>query len=153
MGCVLVTWGSKLAIEATAARLLDTPRGGSYLLAYTSSAVILCAVALLTLFAKMQVRGVARFTRFFAPLAFGVYLLHEEHLVHEHIIVGRFAPLTTLHPLLIPLAAVTCALAIWLSCSLVDHLRLRLFAALRVRERCEAFDAWVAPKARHLLRL
>lgn len=97
--------------------------------------------------------GVAQLTCFFSSLAFGVYLLHEEPLVREHLVSGRFAPRATLHPLLVPLAAVACALAIWLACSLVDHLRLRLFDALRVRERCEAFDAWVSPKARRLLRL
>ncbi|HBL41514.1 MAG TPA: hypothetical protein DDY98_08155 [Ruminococcaceae bacterium] len=77
-----------------------------------------------------------KFIRFFAPVSFGVYLLHEEPLMRAAFITDKFKPLINLSPLLIIPAIVGFALAIWLVGSLVDRVRLAVFNLFHIKQFC-----------------
>ncbi len=141
--CVLFTWLSKFVIDKGACWILGEPKGGTYLIRYTSPTILLCAVFLLLFFAKLSVKGVwKKLIAFFAPVSFGVYLIHEEPLIREHFITGRFAGYSSLPPLLAVLAVLGTAFGLWLVCSLIDRVRLALFDVLKVKEKCADLESF-----------
>jgi hypothetical protein len=71
---------------------------------------------------------------FFAPITFGVYLIHEEPLIRDNFINGRFKEYLQFNPVVMVLLVLGTAFAIWLVCSLIDKLRLKLFEVLKVKQ-------------------
>jgi hypothetical protein len=71
---------------------------------------------------------------FFAPIAFGVYLIHEEPLIRDNFINGRFKEYLQFNPVVMVLLVLATAFAIWFICSLIDRLRLKLFEVLKVKQ-------------------
>lgn len=115
------------------------------LLSFINPLVLLNSVCLLVLFSRFSCRNksVRSVVGFFAPLTFGVYLIH----VHNTCWVwldGRFRFLARL-PLwqMLP-ALLGCALAIYLTCSALDWLRRAAFRLCRVPALC----AWLEDRAK-----
>ncbi|MDO4798579.1 MAG: hypothetical protein Q4A01_11250 [Coriobacteriales bacterium] len=134
--------------ESLASVFLDEPRYGGLLLDYTSPAVVCSAVGLMLLFSRVRVEGLsARVVGFCAPLCFGVYLLHQEPLVREYLIAGRFAGYADLGPASAVLAVLGTAAAIFVVGILVDAVRARIFALARVDAVCD----WVGGRIDRLL--
>ncbi len=137
----VLNWGVKLGAELLTGLILGTPKQDGYLLSYTSPTMVLSAVLLLLLFSRMKLSGRwTAFVKFFAPAAFGVYLLHEEPLIREALILPLGAQIGKLNPVLMLLAVVAGAATIWLVGSLVDKFRIWLFNLLRIREKCQALE-------------
>lgn len=140
-----MTWLSKLCIELLTNRIFHTPKGGNYLVEYTSPTIVLCSIFLFLFFVNLKINnrwiGVIRL---FSPLTFGVYLIHEEPLIRSALISNRFESYASMPPMRMALAAVGTAIGIWLTCSLVDWLRLQLFNLLKVKTLCEALTEKVA---------
>ena len=114
-----------------------TALGSIQLANYVNPLQLVNGVCLLVLFSRLPCRskGVRNVIRFFAPLSFGVYLIH----VHNTCWVwleGRFRFLTGL-PLwqMLP-ALLGCALAIYLVCSGLDWLRCLAFRLCRISRLC-----------------
>lgn len=70
------------------------------------------------------------------------YLFHEEPLVRENIIQDAFVCYLDFSPVLMVLAVIGTAIAIWFAGSLVDKIRLKLFDWLKVRKLC----VWIEDK-------
>jgi len=131
--CVLITWLSKLCIELVTNAVFGTPKFGKYLISYTSPTILLCAVFLLLYFSNLKCRRIEKRIRFFAPVSFGVYLLHDEPLIRGRFISGAFAGYGARNPFFMAAAVVGTALCIWLIGSVVDHVRLQLFHWLKIK--------------------
>lgn len=145
---ILVTWVSKLVIEYLTTQILGEPKLGNYLVSYTSPTIIATAVILLLLFAGMSVKqSWVRFISFFSPLTFGVYLFHEEPLLHAAFITEHFRWIGALNPILIPATIIGISLFIWLIGSLADKVRTILFKRLNVSALC----VWLEEKWETLL--
>lgn len=139
--CVLITWGGKLALSGRA----EDVRYGEVLVSYTSPAILLAALMLLLGFSRLSLRGPwKKAVAFFAPAAFGVYLIHEEPLIRDTLMVGRFAGYLQLSPPGMVLSVLGTAFAIWLICSLIDRARLMLFSALKIRQLSDAIERFCA---------
>lgn len=146
-GAVLLTWGLKIGVE------FFLPNGisghaipHSFLYSYLSSTVVLSAVALLTLFSRMRIRGGAvRSIGFFAPLSFGVYLIHEHPLFREYCFVPFCDKISEWFGSGVAFAIVPLAVLIFVALTLVDYLRLRLFGLLRLRQRLSALEQKLFP--------
>ena len=133
--CVIVTWLSKAFIEVVTKILFGQPKGGNYLLAYTSPTMVLCSVFLLLFFANIKCgKKLTGFIKIFAPLSFGVYLFHEESLIRDNFINNAFIGYLSLNPFIMVLAVLGTAIFIWLIGSLVDKIRLSIFKLLRVKQ-------------------
>ena len=146
--CVVLTWFSKFGIEIVTSKLLREPKYGGYFVSYTSPTIVLSAVFLLLLFAKLSFTPKAvRFITFVAPVSFDVYLLHEEPLIRSLLINGRFEHFKNLHPILMLGAVIGTALGIWLIGSLVGRLRLAVFKLCRVQKISE----WLERKGKSVL--
>ena len=68
----------------------------------------------------------------FAPVSFGVYLLHAEPLMWDHFLSDAFTWAVRYNAVVTCLIAIGAALAIWLAGSLVDHVRRLLSFNLRL---------------------
>ena len=148
IGSILITWASKLAIEYLTTRILGEPKLGNYLVSYTSPTIIAMAVILLLLFAGANIKqSWVRFIVFFSPLTFGVYLFHEEPLLHAAFITEHFRWIGALNPFLIPIVLIAISLSIWLIGSMVDKARTILFRRLKVSALC----VWLEGKWEMLL--
>lgn len=70
-----------------------------------------------------------------------MYLLHEEPLVREHLIVGRFVGYARFGPLSAVLAVLGTAATIFVVGILVDAVRVWLFRFARVDALCDCVGA------------
>lgn len=135
--CVIFTWLTKFVTELLNLKITGTLKESTNLISYVSPAVVLCSVFLLLFFSRLTCKkGLVKFIRFFAPASFGVYLLHDEPLVREHLISGSFRCNVTFNPFFMVLMVLVTALDIWLAGSIADKIRLRIFELLRVKKFC-----------------
>lgn len=129
---VLVTWGIDLA-EAYGVGI-PLPN----MLVYTSPAMLLAGVALLTAFSAFRLPApVGKAVRLCAPLSFGVYLIHAHPLVWTYLFEGRFAAFADYPAYLLAFAVIGAAAAVYAGCTVIDAARAWLFRILRVRKGCE----------------
>lgn len=129
LGAVLLAWGGMLVYSARSLDSTGVLPVGDPFLQYMSPFILLAGTALF-LFCKqlrLKNRGVLALIRFFAPVSFGVYLIHANPVVWTHLLTGIMTPLLALPaPAYLGLVLLI-ALGIYLACSLIDALRLRLF--------------------------
>lgn len=141
VGCVLITWISKCGVELITKKPLGDGAYTSPLVSYVSPTVLLSAIALLLLFSNICLnKTVTRIVSFFAPLTFGVYLIHEEPLVRQYLVAQRFAIYGELSPVFTVFCVLGTAVGIWLLCSLMDFVRAYLFKLLRIKEICNRIE-------------
>jgi len=146
-GCILLSWGEQPVTEWIAAWGFPYTLSGSHLLYYCSPTILAASTALLVLFSRFRFGAMSKkVISFFSPLAFSVYLIHVQPQIWTHFIKDRFAAFADMSALLMMLSAVGTAFGIWLICSLIDAVRLRLFRLLKVRERCGRLDGWLQRK-------
>lgn len=130
--CTCLTWLAKLAAELVTNRLYGAPSHGDFYVNYTAPFVLFSAISLVCVFARLQIKKpMQKIIRFFAPVSFGVYLLHVEPLIWEHVLNNAFTGFTQYHPVIMCVAVIGAALGIWLTGSLVDWIRLLLFSTIR----------------------
>lgn len=129
---------SMIAVERFAAYKIMPLLFGEVMLEslfYSNNSIMTAAasIALLLAFRTVDVKNatVARVISFFAPLAFGVYLIHDHPAVRpllwELLNPAGYAQ----SPWMVPYALV-CTIGIFLVCSLAEWLRQRLFSVLRI---------------------
>lgn len=126
-GAVLLSWGGLL--------LKNMGLTTINLIRYTSPTILLAAVALVMLFAKLEPAGRAqKCIALVSPLTFGVYLIHDSLFVRTTFISGRLASAAAGSSMLM-LAKVLCfAAAVFVICLVIEYARTALFKALRVKE-------------------
>ena len=141
--CAALTWLGKFAIEKMTMRLYQVPSHGDAFVRYTAPGVLFCGVFLVLFFAKLRPgKCMQALIRFFAPVSFGVYLLHAEPLMWDHFLSDAFTWAVRYNAVVTCLIAIGAALAIWLAGSLVDHVRRLLFKLLHVDKLCRKVDKW-----------
>lgn len=134
--CVLTGWGFRLAALWANAKWLE-----ECLLQYTSPTILVCSVALLALFAGQKLpKRLNKTAAALSPLTFGVYLIHDNPLVREHLIKMRLVGLARLNPVLMLGGLFVCWAGVYGVCLLIEWLRTKLFAALKVSALCERLE-------------
>ncbi|MGN0364141.1 MAG: acyltransferase family protein [Bilifractor sp.] len=133
---IAIMWLSKIGIELYTKFTTGEPVSGDfYLIQYNSPTVVTCAICLFMIFARLKISsGFARVIKFFAPVSFGVYIIHMEPLISETFIANKFVGLLSLNAIEMVFAAIGAALCIWFICSIIDWLRLKIFNLIRVRK-------------------
>ena len=147
--CVLFTWGSRWGVEAVTTQIFGTPKLEDYLIQYNSPAILFCSVCLLLCFSKVKLgKAMMCFIGFFAPAAFGVYIIHCHPLVFQYVIKDLCTGYLQFDLWMMFCALVGTVLAIWLVCSLIEKMRIFLFDLLRIKVLC----SWLEEKIRFWLR-
>jgi Uncharacterized protein conserved in bacteria len=138
--CVLAVFFSRLAIETVTQARTGAPAGGGWLLTYTSPLILGAALCLFRACLALQIRNRAArgLIGFFAPVSFGVYLIHAQPFIFHRLLNGAFAPLLAAGPGKFTAGVLGGAAAIFLVCALADWVRLTVFRLLRILKLAEA---------------
>jgi len=118
---------------------------------HTSPFIFLSAVFLLALFSRIKFKGglIIGAIRFFAPLSFGVYLIHTNRYIVESLLRGKFFAFGSMPAAKMMCLTLLSAAGIFIFCALVDYIRLRLFRLLKLdvlAYRIEGFSKKAAEK-------
>lgn len=125
---ILVIWGGVLLQGA------GIWSAGKCFLKYTSPFMVIAAVCLLLFFLKCQFRRPAakKTIRFFAPISFGVFLIHTNGLLYHRELNAAFTVFRDYPVGLTLLFSLLSAVGIYLVCALLDFGRLKLFQLLKI---------------------
>ncbi|MBQ4528066.1 MAG: acyltransferase [Clostridia bacterium] len=134
---VAITFISFITIGIVTKKFIGKSVLENVLISYTSPTIILCAVALLALFAKIQISdSLKKPIKFLTPLTFGVYLIHMQYFIRNWL-TDRFTSVADLNPVLFVLATIGIILAIYLACTIIEFVRELIFKLLRIRKLSE----------------
>lgn len=133
---------SKIVLEVLTFKIWGAAKYGGMFVSYTSPMILLNGVALLCVFAQTDFKTKIgkNMVHLLSPAALGVYLIHVHPLVWEYGIKGVSAAFAEDTPICLAISVLGLALAIYLVCSVVDLLRLKLFTLLRVQNRLKIID-------------
>lgn len=105
---------------------------------FTSIFVLIASISLVMFFARSSMPGwVKCVTKFVAPMAFGVYLIHVHPSIWNHVLAGRFAALAAKPAAVMVLGVIGAAFGVFIICAAVDRVRGLLFRLLRINALAE----------------
>ena len=123
----------RFAVTAITPMIFGSVKFYSLFYSYNSIMTAAASISLLLFFRSIEIKNVLaeKAIRYFAPLAFGVYLIHD-HIITRQIIWNWLKP-TVLHnsPFVVPYF-ILCVTGIFLVCSLIEWLRQKLFRLCRI---------------------
>ena len=137
---ILITWLSRFFIKKAFQVVFGLQVSSFALRQYVSPTIFLIAICMLEVFSKIKFNKTPNLIAFFAPISFGVYVIHENDLIRNNLISQRFSSFASFNPILMVLAVLGTALGIYVVCSLIDYLRLLLFKALKVKPTLEKLE-------------
>lgn len=112
---------------------------------YPSPSLVLGSIALFLIFAKHPLTHKSPYLsliKFLAPASLGVYLLHLHPLIEKHFLLDEFIILLKAPEWLFPITIILLALVIYLISTLIEWLRLELYARLKVSDKLKILDTW-----------
>lgn len=130
--CCLMTLLLKNIVDLIYANNTSSP-----FLAYNSPLYLIGSVAFSCFFINLKIRNKFSISiiNFFAPVCFGVYLIHDNYLIRQYFMKNAFAFLANFNALSMTLLIIGFALAIFISCSLIDWIRELIFEKLELKLR------------------
>ncbi len=135
--CVIITWLGKFSIEIISNYIWGEPHGGALLISNTSPTIIFAAIFLLLIFSRLHIKkSMIKVIRFFAPLTFGIYLIHEEPLIRTRFIENAFIDYVKCNVIQCVVGVFFTSICIFIFCSLIDKLRLLFFEKVGIKEKC-----------------
>lgn len=92
---------------------------------YTSPFIVLEACVMVLLFGRLKLSETkkVRWITELGTASFGVYLIHDNQFVREHIMMDRLEGIGRLNPAAYTLAMLGCAVGIYICCAVVELLR------------------------------
>lgn len=138
VGAVILSWGIKFILEIHPVSLISS----NFLINYTAPTMLVCAVALLLLFAKLEFKSekVKKLIKIASPLAFSVYIIHTNPLIWDYWLSGRYAFAADKTPIVLIGVVLGNAALIYVACSMADMIRLFLFQKLKLTEKGKKFE-------------
>ena len=125
----------KLGLERCVNIVCNTEKLGAYLVSYTSPGTLLSSVVAVLVFANLKIsKGFIKAIKLFAPLSFGVYIIHCQPLIWQNVWKGMFSSYADLNGALLVCCVLFTAVAVWLLCSIADLVRFYLFKLLKVKK-------------------
>ncbi len=133
---ILFSWAFKLHVENPLSEDIKSIVNANSFISYISPTIIATAICLLLLFSRLETlpKTAQKIVTFFAPVSFAVYLIHDNVMVRNMFIKEKFSHLADFNPLEMVLHIFAIVLVIYISCSLIDHIRLLLFKLLHIKE-------------------
>ncbi|MEE0928807.1 MAG: acyltransferase [Acutalibacteraceae bacterium] len=137
-----ITWIEKFVVDYININGLAEKTAQNRLIQYISPTILLAAVFLVAAFSKMRIGKVTKkLISFFAPLSFGVYLIHVQKHVWIYILKERFTAFAGLSPIMLVLAVLGTAVGIFLLCSMIELARDRLFKLLGIKKSLQKIES------------
>lgn len=132
--CTACTFLWKVVIEQVTFSYTGTARFGLWLYRYTSPTVLIAAIALLLLFAKMRISRTALIS-VVSPLTFGVFLIHTNSHFLRALCKVFVTDITDAPWYSVIIRVVAAAIFVFLICAIIDYIRLFVVKKLKLRER------------------
>ena len=141
-----ITYASKTVLQFVDMRLFGERRFTGVFGSYTSITVLVSAVALLLLFSRIRVSAsFSKIIGFFAPLTFGIYLIHENQYMIPNLfgLIRKTSPTGITMTLLLIVGS---TIAIYFCCTLIESMRFCLFKLLRIKKLLEKSERRLSVK-------
>ena len=107
---------------------------------YTSPTIVLAAIALVVLFANINIRCKKKqIITYFSTFTFAVYLIHQQEFVSMYCIENQFLWVLEYPWIVSALLVLGAALSIYVICTLIDIMRLYIFKWLHLKD----FAVWI----------
>ncbi len=128
---------------------------GNFFIMNLSPTILIMSICLLLLFSSIKENKLIKFiANCLTPIAFGVYIIHENGFVKEIFIIDKYGFLTTISFWKIPIAVFGSALLIYLICAIMEWIRILIFKickvdkfALYIENRCY----WLGEKLKKII--
>ena len=138
--CMLLSWAIRYVLGVFG--LIEL---GFYIYSfnsYLSPLYFIGGIALFCVFKNMNITKSfsVSIIKFFAPVCFGVYLIHDNMAFAHYFLDGKFAFLAHMNPILLVIGVILIALGIFVACSLIDWVRELLFRKLKVKSRFASLE-------------
>lgn len=119
---------------------------------YDSATLVIGSIGLLIVFANLKINGekIKKIISFISPLTFGVYLIHNNQLMKNHIFPKYLPVIGELSPVLMIIASIGCIAGIFVVCLFIDWLRLMLFKLLKINKLSDKIGTFVESTAKTL---
>lgn len=133
----VVTFLSKYCIETFTTLTTENSTYGKLLVNYVSPTVLLAGVGLFFWASQLKFpKPLEKVISFFAPASLGVYLIHVCKPVWTGVIKDFSRDFVKYDGIKMLVLIAVSAVAIYLACSLIELLRIRLFKLLRINKLC-----------------
>lgn len=127
----IITWISKIALHFSNIQFIASHSG--ILVNYVSPTIVLMSIALLCLSSKTYCRSrSSSIISFFATSAFSVYLIHDNTFVREYVISKIHGFIGDFSFVLLTLSIIGCVVVIFLTCILIDKIRILIFKLIKI---------------------
>lgn len=103
---------------------------------YCAPSEVIISISIILIFSNINITNIylIKIISLFAPLTYGVYLLHNHVLVRKYVIKNHFLWLTKLKIYQFYIIEILCSLIIFIICCLLDFLRSLIFKALKIKQ-------------------
>ena len=117
---------------------------GRVLINYPAPTMLFMGIALLNISSKLLLNSrIIQGVKLFAPLTFGVYLIHIHPFVAEYLFKDRFADIALNSPVMFIGKIIIFSLCIYLVCSVIELVRAKLFELLKLNVLANAVAAYI----------
>ncbi len=130
---VMLAFISKSGIEWLTFKIFGEVRYEEMFIQYTSPFIIAAAIGLFITFSKLKVRKGVGIVKFFAPLSFGVYLIHTCCWMGSKF--WNFRVFTSHGMPIMLLEVFAISLGVYMLCSVIDFVRYKIFQVFKVKEK------------------
>lgn len=104
-------------------------------ISYLSPTMLGLSIALVLTFANLHINPkLNKIIHILNQSSFSVYLIHDNNLIRNYIIINSFIVLTSENPYLIPFFVIGIAIAIFIAGTLIDQIRILIFKILHINE-------------------
>lgn len=130
---IMLTWVSKLIINYCTEQFMGKAQYATMWQSYTSITVVITAISLVILFKRIRMsRLTKKVVSFLTPMTFSVYLIHNNDLIQEYVF-DNVSKEISLQPLLILILCIFgFAVVVYILCSMIDMLRIKIFKLLKI---------------------
>lgn len=138
---ILLTFASKYIICISTKSLFGQAKFEDTFISYISITILFAAIFLLLFCLNIKIGDSAsKFIHLLAPASLGVYLIHVHPLVFDFIIKDAFVSFVQKPTMGMILYVLITTLSIYVVCTVIELLRIKLFELTKVSKCCEMID-------------
>ena len=112
---------------------------------YTAPSSVIISAFFILFFSKLEINSIIlqKIISFFAPLTYGIYLIHSHHFIWTRFIPENYQFLLKYHSYDLILNILSESLKMFLYCSVIDFVRLIIFKIFRIRQICTLIETLI----------
>ena len=112
---------------------------------YTAPSSVIISAFFILFFSKLEINSIIlqKIISFFAPLTYGIYLIHSHHFIWTRFIPENYQFLLKYHSYDLILNILSESLKMFLYCSVIDFVRLIIFKIFRIRQICSLIETLI----------